>query len=382
MAPEAATAPVTADLGLPGGSVDFSITEPAVNAKSLSDNAATNRIAQRARAAEKVAAGIASPAAPDAKAAADASAAEELIPPHIRAMAKNVPPREAAAASDVAEPPAVDATTPPAETVAQPGTQTPEESRIERVMRASKMAKASASRNRQLMADVARMEREHEATRGERERFRAEAEQGRNLANRLNADPLAALTQLGITPDNLVERVMRAGTPDEKIAAINAQLEQERNARNQLEQRIKNERFQSEFAAAEAACWSKAQDAERYPNLQSHPKEMLLSLVKSVAIEARQRYIRETGTAPVIKDSQILRYLNTRYAPKDAAASQVSPKAAKAAPPASLERPGKAKSPGKAPRTLTSDVVNGGTSRPGNWESLSRADRMAVLKGR
>lgn len=243
-----------------------------------------------------------------------------------------------------------------------------ERSRAERVAEAVKKAKAGASRNRQLERERDTLRRQNEIHTQQLAQMRQQAERGQRLEHQLRSDPLAALNQSGVSTDQLVARVLAHGTPEEKIQALQSQLAADRAERERERQQLAAERRESQIASAAEICWGKATEKGAdgkpvYPNLKGHPKDMLLKLVASTAREAKERYVRETGTAPVITDRQILKYLNEVYRP---ATPEPAKKAAQ-------------EQPAKRPNSLSNRHANGGL--PASAAELSRAERLRRLKG-
>jgi hypothetical protein len=382
MPPDAPTQ-TAVDIGLPPGVPgDFQIQEPATNAKSLQDTAKLSRQAARAAVAAKIAPETKT-VATAAKTAASAQNAA-LIPDRVRALSKDAElAASTPAATETAEADApIQAEAPATTAAATPA----EQSRLERVKEASKIAKKSAARNRNLVAEKQRLEGQLQSQREQLSRenaqLRQQAEQGQRLADTLNKDPVAAMKLLGINEEAMTQRMLQAGTPEAQIQEMQRQYAVDRaeyqRQINDLKEGITKEKSAASLAAAEAKCWSKAREADKYPHLQRFSKESILFQVKDIAIRDRQWYAAK-GITVQRTDRQILAKLNALHAPGEET-PQVATKPAKGAQ-AGQETQAKAKSAGRSPRTLTKDTANGGVAKPSNWESLPRAERLSILKG-
>ena len=259
------------------------------------------------------------------------------------------------------------------------------EDRQKRIAEAARKAKAQSARNKQLLADVARRDADMAKMRERTAQLEAAAKRGDALEQSLRENPLQALERLGVTPEALAQRVMLAGTPEEKFAALQAQVEAERAERQRLESSLKQRedaaRFATNLKAAEDAFVKQALNVERYPNLEGHPRAALLAMGKQVAQDAKAKYLRETGAVPEITDKQILTYLNKLYAKSAPKSSPTAPsKVATATPSKATKSSGTASPKPASPRTLTGANSAGSFVRPANWESMSRTERVQLMR--
>ena len=318
MPPEGAAETVV-NVGTPGGTEAFAIQEPAVNAKALQDTAKTNRQAARAAVAAKITPNT-NTAATAAKADA-ATAREGLIPERVLKLAKNAP--EATVAEAASPVVADEVTTPPepAATKAAAATTEAEQSRLDRVKEASRVAKKSAARNRSLLAEKTRLEgqiaQHREQSQRETAHLRQQAEQGQRLADTINRDPIAALKTLGYDEGKLAEIALAAGTPEARIQEMQRQWAADREAAKKEIEDLKNGLSQkeraSQLAAAENACFAKAREADKYPNLQKFSRDSILFQVKDIAIRDREWYAKK-GITVSRSDRQILAKLQDKQA--------------------------------------------------------------------
>ena len=259
------------------------------------------------------------------------------------------------------------------------------EDRQKRITEAARKAKAQSARNKQLLADVARRDADMAKMRERTAQLEAAAKRGDALEQSLRENPLQALERLGVTPEALAQRVMLAGTPEEKFAALQAQVEAERAERQRLESSLKQRedaaRFATNLKAAEDAFVKQALNVERYPNLEGHPRAALLAMGKQVAQDAKAKYLQKTGAVPEITDKQILTYLNKLYAKSAPKSSPTAPsKVATATPSKATKSSGTASPKPASPRTLTGANSAGSFVRPANWESMSRTERVQLMR--
>lgn len=262
---------------------------------------------------------------------------------------------------------------------------TAEPTRAERVAAAAKKAKAQSARHKQIVQENLKKDELIRQGQTRLQQLEQQARRSAELERLSKTDPLKFLENNGVTPDQLAQRVMLAGTPEEKFAAITAQLEAERAERVKLQTAIQQEREEKQRAEnlrnVEDTFMKRSANAERYPNLQGYSRSAILGLGKQVAQETKAKYLRETGVAPQISDQQILAHLNKILGKKSV--ETPAPKAASKAPATpskAAKSSGAASSKPASPRTLTSSQAAGSFVRPQNWESLSRVERVKILQ--
>jgi hypothetical protein len=260
-----------------------------------------------------------------------------------------------------------------------------EKARLARVEEAGKRARADIRRHRARQAELASARAQVASQASTLADLEAKAKRGADLERALRADPLKAIEQLGVTPEQIAQRVLLANTPEEKIAALTAQIETERKERLRMEEAIKSEKAAAQRAADNARVEKEfirlGTNVEKYPHLKGHPPEALLALGKQVAMKAQEKYRSMGVSAPTITDRQILSYLNELYAPKADAAPAATSKAATATSSKAVAKPaGKASPKPESPRTLTSGQTAGSFTRPINLDKLSRNERIKLLQ--
>jgi hypothetical protein len=261
---------------------------------------------------------------------------------------------------------------------------TAEKSRADRVAEAVRKAKSQASRHKQVVAENAKQNELLQQNRARMQQLENQVRRGQELERLSKTDPLKFLQESGVTPDQLAQRVMLAGTPEEKFSALQAQLEAERNERVKLENSIKTEKQQQRYAenmkSVEDLFMKRAANVEKYPNLQGLARSAILGLGKQVAQETRAKYIKETGVAPTISDQQLLAHLNKILGKKSVETPSASKVSTKSAPSKAAKSTGTASTKPATPRTLTSSQAAGSFSRPANWDQLSRTERVNLLR--
>ena len=277
-----------------------------------------------------------------------------------------------------AEPPAAEAAT-ETETVAEPTKMdAPDPERLARIEKAKASARAAARRDRQRSDENARLRAEADQHRARAEQADQRAARGLALEEAWRKDPLKAIREGGVTPDQLVQQALKDGTPEAKIEALAAQnkaladrIEAQEKEREQRETQARQEaHFQSVYDTFTKA----ASNNERYPNLQHLDAATIFAMGNGVAIEAQKRYMKSTGVVPEISHRQILAYLNDKLAPA-AKKDQPAAPATKAA-----ETPGASKNKPATPRSTTAIPQSGTVSRPKGFDSLPRSKRMEIIE--
>lgn len=252
------------------------------------------------------------------------------------------------------------------------------DARLARIQKAAAKSRSDATRFRQQKDEIARRDADISRMRQQTAALEAQARRSADFERSVLADPLKALEQRGVTPEQLAQRVLLAGTPEEKLALMQQQLEAQQKQFASIEKQRADERalqqFQTKLASAENVFVEMAGNDEKYPNLAGHPRQALLAMGKQIAQEAKAKYLRDYGTDFIPTDRQILGYMNKLYA-KQATATETPANPSKAAKPS-----GKASPKPASPRTMTSGQAAGSFARPTNWDSLSRAQRVAAMR--
>jgi hypothetical protein len=257
-------------------------------------------------------------------------------------------------------------------------------SELERIEKAARAARLGASRDRARRAEIARVNGELAGMKQRAAQLEAQARSGAEFRQKVLSNPLNALKEHNLSPEQLVAAAIREGTPEAKFEAMAEMVKRAEERAQKLEESIRAEKdtaarsaVESDFVNAAKAA-SKSGDP-RYPNLKGMPKSAILSWGKEVAKESRDWYLKNKGVIPEIPDHKILEYMDwqlERAKPKTAAPN---PKAPAAKTPQKTAPAGTSKSRPEAPRTTTNSMSSGAPARPDNFANLSRAQRIAKL---
>jgi len=243
---------------------------------------------------------------------------------------------------------------------------------LERAEAAAKKAREGSRRYREMLEEQRRVQAEAARVAREAAEYRRRAEEAARLRETLRKDPYAALKQLGMTDQELAERALREGTPENELRMLLEQqreaLESERQARQQLEQRLEAERQALARQQAEANFTRIADDESAYPRL----SQLAAPAQLAVAQAALQQIANNGYDVSGLTDEQVAeaceRFLAPKRAPK-AAAPKPAPAAAPAAPAA----------PKPAATTLTNQVSNARATAPRPWEELTDDEQIAAI---
>lgn len=249
-----------------------------------------------------------------------------------------------------------------------------------RITKAAAKARSASARNKSMQQEIARRDADLARMRQHTANLEAQARRGAAFEREMMQDPIKALQDRNVTPEMLAQKVMLAGTPEEKFALLQQQVKAQQDRADALERNAAAERSRAQHSAnlvaAEKTFVELATNAEKYPNLVGHPRQAILAMGKQIAQEAIAKYKRDYGTDDFKPtDRQILGYMNRLYTKE--ATETVTP----ATPSKAAAKPsGKASPKPASPRTMTSGQSAGSFSRPTNWESLTRAQKVAAMR--
>ncbi len=300
--------------------------------------------------------------------AAPASAGGE---PTIEELAELIPKPEAPALEEIATEPAEAA---PAETdapVEEPKVEPAEaDAALERATKAAARAREGSRRYAETQRQLAEQSHHAQQAAREAEQLRRENAAAKQREEALLKDPYKALKDRGMTDVQLAERAMRENSPEAVVQQLKEQVEQERAARLQLEQRLEHDRvtaIRNERArVAQASFAAEADNEEAYPLLSQLNGDVQLTLAREALNRIKARGYDETR----LTDAQVAEAAETLLKSKRAA------KAAAAAAPAVVAKPAVAKTSGK---TLTNAMSQTRMVAPATFDDLSEEQQFAHL---
>jgi colicin import membrane protein len=236
---------------------------------------------------------------------------------------------------------------------------------LSRAEAAAKKAREGSRRYREALDAQRRVQAEAQRAAQEAAENRRRAEEASRFQEELRRDPYAALKKLGMTDQELAERALREGTPENELRTLfqrqQEALEFERQRREQLEQRLESERQAAVRQQAEANFHRLADDERAYPRLAQLAPTAQLAVAKA-ALQQIASNGYEVGS---LSDADVAEACERFLAPKKAA------KAAPAAP--------KAAAPPKSSGTLTNSVTAARATAPRPWEELSDDEQIAAI---
>jgi len=246
----------------------------------------------------------------------------------------------------------------PAESPAEP-----EGSPVDRALAAAAKARAGAARNRELRHQQQMLARQNAMAQQRIQQLQVQAHQAQQQLERLAQDPIGVLEERGVSQEELIRRGMRRGTPEEKIDALTQIIQEERQARVALENRIIQEKQQIALRQGEVAFLQESLK-ESYPTLSVLPERTVLREAKE-AVEDLTAQGYDLSDFP---DSDLCAYIEHRL---------TSGKRRKAAPAAPEAAPAEGKKP--LPKTLTNSLGTKRVQMPANFESLDQDEQFKHL---
>ena len=266
-----------------------------------------------------------------------------------------------------AEPAAEEPADPTATTEPAPAApvEPPADEALERAQKAAAKAREGSRRYAETQRMLAEQSARVQAAAREAAMLRERQAQYEAREATLKADPYKALKDLGMTDADLATRALRENTPEAVTHRLEQALEQERNARVALEQRLAAqqqaavaERAQSEFIAT-------ATNAEDYPEL-------------AVRRPAVQLAAARAALAQIAANGHPTSHLTTEQI-AEAAELWLAPTTPKAKPKAA--EPVKAAPAAAKPSgvTLTNKQAQTRAVAPAAWDSLSDEQQLAHL---
>lgn len=279
------------------------------------------------------------------------------------------------------------AATPPAEatenTVAASGEASeaaPPPDVLDAAGRAAKKAREDARRHREREAQANQTAAQVAAIKRENERLAQENKSFHEWRQGLSKDPYAALKQLGMTEEDLARRAITAGSPEEKIAQLHAQIEQERKDRKELEDRWNREKTDQIRSNAQKQLVEAANDEAKFPLLSQQPDEVIINQAY-VTLQKIQSTIDPATGLPV--DTSKMTYDDICYVlerlwevkhsskKKTAASNSKEP----------VTTPKESAAPEKKPstNTLTNKLTSQKFVLPKNFEQLSDREQRKVM---
>lgn len=237
----------------------------------------------------------------------------------------------------------------------------------DKLAQAAKLARTGASKRRMQEAQLRAAQAEQAR---ELEQLRSRVQEMDGFQQSLIRNPAKALMSLGIKSDAIVEDIVRANTPEEKMAALEEGFKEVLEANRRLEQSIQDRERQQLARRQEQAFWSRIDEEASKPErplLAEQPVEMVRFLT-----EQTFRRIRQAGEDPTAYEFEEIADAMEAWLSKNRRARDARPAAAPQA---------RAKDARPAPKTLSSKTGSRKFSLPANWADLPDDKRLEILNG-
>lgn len=184
-----------------------------------------------------------------------------------------------------------------------------EPSKAQRAKEAADKARKGAAANRKLMEERQRLEQAAQYQAQRTAELESRVQQADQLIRSMAQDPVGTLKQLGVTPEQMAQRMAMEGSPEAKIQALEAMIAQERAERQKLvdqqrqrEESVRRQQLENDYK-------QEAQNPKKYPNLATIHPDFILSRTKELIGELQAR-----GHDPrQFSNHDLLSYLDSTY---------------------------------------------------------------------
>lgn len=282
--------------------------------------------------------------------------------------AEPTPSAEPAAPKDPAEPAAEEPVKEP--TVEEKTEKDTITAAQERAEKAAASARQGSARYKETQARLQQEASARQRIEQEAMALRREAQAAREREEAYQKDPYKALKDRGMTDRDLAERAMRENSPEALTLKLEAQLQEERQARIALERRIETERETARMHAvrsqAEAAFFKAAGDVDSYPELAVlRPAVQLVAAREALATMQANGYDTRSLTNGQIAEAA-QEWLTMERKATPAKETKATPAPAKP-----TARP--------SAQTLTNAAAQTRVVAPANWDDLTDDQQIAHL---
>lgn len=184
-----------------------------------------------------------------------------------------------------------------------------EASKSEQAKAAADKARKGAAHHRKLMEEKARLEQASSYQQQQTAALQQQLDQANHYLRTLQQDPLGAMKQLGITPEQVAQRMMKEGSPEGKIEYLEQQLQAQRDEIRRMQDSARQEQEAIRRQQIETEYKQEAQNAKKYPSLANVHPDFILSRTKELILDLRHR-----GYDPrQFSNHDLLSYLDSTY---------------------------------------------------------------------
>jgi hypothetical protein len=182
--------------------------------------------------------------------------------------------------------------------------------KLERAAKAAKDAKAAAKHNRQLREEKQRLEQTAEFAHQKVQALESQVNDLQSWMQALRTNPLEAMKALGITPQQVAEKIARDGSPEAQIEELREQIARQQQEFERQQAMAQREQMRARAAQVENDFKTESQNAKKYPNIAGaiHP-DFILARSKELITELRRK-----GYDPKqFSNHDLLSYLDSYY---------------------------------------------------------------------
>jgi len=182
--------------------------------------------------------------------------------------------------------------------------------------KAAKQARQAASKNRQLLAEHERAVRDASYHAQQTESLQAQLRQTQEFIAGMQRDPVGTMRALGVSTEDIANRMVKDGSPEAKIAELEQKLANQEEYLRGMLRNGEREKQAARAQAEETTYKTQSRDVQKYPNLQAIPPDFILARTKEVILELKRR-----GQDPTrYSNHDLLEYLDAVYADQKPAA--------------------------------------------------------------
>ena len=233
-------------------------------------------------------------------------------------------------------------------------------------------AKRGSQRNRRLIEERSRLQAESPQRAQEADRLRQENLRYQENQQRLTRDPLAAMRELGVKAEDVAARAIADNTPEGKIQSVLEALNQEKQAREALEQRIQDQQITQDTVRRQRQFVKESQNEELYPKVADLAPEVVLSAAKDIIANIPQSS-RGSVTNKMVLDFMEWKLTQHSKSRQEARAAKTKPEET------TQETQTTTPAAQATPKTLTNKQSTSKWTRPPDLEKLSDADQKRHL---
>jgi chromosome segregation ATPase len=205
-------------------------------------------------------------------------------------------------------------TSPAAAGTEEAATSEAEVSASKRAKDAADKARKGAQKNRELQEQHQRLEQQRQYEAQQSQQLQAQLEQANSYIRMLTQDPVTAMKQLGVSPEEIAKRMAMDGSPEAQINGLKEQIQAQRAELKRMQDEAQGKQDALRREQLENEYKQEAQNPRKYPNLASvHPDFILAATEKLIQQLARKGYDPRR-----FSNHDLLQYLDSTYSKNEA----------------------------------------------------------------